>query len=284
MDIQSAGKSLGAFVRNADLTTLCDEAFSNIESAFNEYSVLIFESAHLTREQHIAFSRRFGLLERTLSKRTERQEISLLSNVKPDGSLASPNDNLGLFLKGNRSWHSDSSFKPVGAKASMLRAIETPSEGGDTEWLDMRKAWDTLSIELKNQVEALTAVHSYEYSQGLVGGIALLRNHERDELPPVRHPMVKVHVATGRKSLYLGRHIESIDGLSQSESQALLDQLTEHAEANSDIFRHRWRAGDIALWDNRCVMHRGHAWPFDQRRVMERTTVAGEGQNPWALA
>ena len=284
MKIQSSGKSLGAFVRSADLVLLSNDDFRKIEEAFDQYSVLIFESAHLTREQHIVLSRRFGLLERTLSKRTETQEISLLSNVKSDGTLAAPEDNLGLFLKGNRSWHSDSSFKPVSAKASMLRAIETPSKGGDTEWMDMRKAWDTLPIDLQKQVEALTAVHSYEYSQGLVGGIALLNKHEREELPPVRQPMVKIHPATGRKSLYIGRHIEYIEGLSQSEGHALLDRLTDHAENHSDIFRHCWHAGDIALWDNRCVMHRGHVWPFDQRRVMERTTIAGEGPNPWALA
>ena len=284
MDIHSVNKSIGAFVRNTCLTKLSDEEFSKIEAAFNEYSVLIFESANLSREQHIAFSRRFGLLERTLSKRTEQQEISLLSNVKPNGTVAAPTDNLGLFLEGNRSWHSDSSFKPVGAKASMLRALEVPREGGDTEWIDMRKAWDTLPIDLQERVEGLTAIHSYEYSQGLVGGIALLQKHERDLLPPVRQPLTKIHPDTGRKSLYLGRHIECIEGLSQTDSAALLDLLTDHAENNSDIFRHRWRAGDIALWDNRCVMHRGHKWPFDQRRVMERTTIAGEGANPWVLA
>lgn len=283
MKIRCSEFSLGAFVSDVDLTMLNDEQFELIEDTFSTRAVVIFEEANLTQAQHIAFSRRFGPLERTLSKRTDQQEISLLSNVKPDGSVAAPTENLGLFLKGNRSWHSDSSFKPVSANASLLRAVQTPASGGDTEWLDMRAAWDTLSLELQTQVENLTAIHSYAYSQGLVGGIKLLRQKEREDLPPVRQPLVKTHPVTRRKSLFLGRHIESIEGLSITESDELLERLTEHAVANADVFRHHWRDGDIALWDNRCVLHRGHEWPFDQRRVMERTTVAGDGPNPWAL-
>jgi len=164
-------------------------------------AVLVFPGADLTEAEHIAFSRRFGALERTLSQRTERQEISLLSNVAKDGAIAKPDDALGLFLAGNRAWHTDSSFKKVGAKASLLRAVETPATGGDTEWADMRAAWDVLAPAMQARLDKLVAEHSYAWSQGQIGGTALLSERELEALPPVRHPLVRTHPATGRKNL-----------------------------------------------------------------------------------
>ena len=283
MRIDSIGAEFGARVSDVRLSRLTDDEFAAMEEAFHRYAVLIFPGANLTEAEHIAFSRRFGRLERTLSKRTERQEISLLSNVTGAGSVAGPDETLGLFLKGNRYWHTDSSFKKVGAKMSLLRAVQAPAEGGDTEWADMRAAWDCLPPHRRERIEGLTAVHSYAYSQGLVGGIALLSQRERDDLPPVEHPLVRIHPATGRKNLYLGRHIERIVGMAPETGRALVAELTEAACQPPRSFRHRWQSGDIAAWDNRCVLHRGHPWPFEQRRVMERTTVAGDGDNPWAL-
>ena len=246
--------------------------------------MLIFPSANLTEAQHIAFSRRFGPLERTLSRRATRPEISLLSNVGKDGEVAKPNDPLGLFLKGNRYWHTDSSFKKVGAKVSLLRAVVVPDSGGDTEWADMRAAWDVLDADTQRQLDGRQAVHSYAWSQGRIGGIGVLSKAERDALPPVAHPLVRTHPVTGRKSLYVGRHASHILGMAAESGRALLQRLTEDACQPPRIVRHRWRAGDIAAWDNRCVLHRGHPWPFDQRRVMRRTTVAGDGNNPWAVS
>ena len=218
-----------------------------------------------------------------MSKRTERQEISLLSNVGADGGVAKPDDKLGLFLKGNRYWHTDSSFKKVGAKVSLLRALEVPETGGDTEWADMRAAWDALDPATQARLDGLTAVHSYAYSQGQVGGTTLLTRREWVDLPPVKHPVVRTHPATGRKSLYVGRHASHIVGMDEAQGRALLSELTDDACRPPRIFRHHWHEGDIAAWDNRCVLHRGHPWPFDQRRVMRRTTVAGDGDNPWVI-
>ena len=283
MQIVPISADFGATVCDVRLAELGEDEFRHIEDAFHHYAVLVFPAADLNEAEHIAFSRRFGRLERTLSKRTERNEISLLSNVAADGEVVGPDATLGLFLKGNRYWHTDSSFKPVPAKASLLRAVESPASGGDTEWADMRAAWDCLSAETKGRLEGLTAVHSYAYSQGLVGGIALLNRKERDELPPVVHPLVRVHPATGRKNLYLGRHIERVVGMEPEAGRALVAELMDAACRPPRTFRHRWQTGDIVLWDNRCVLHRGHPWPFEERRVMKRTTVAGEGENPWAL-
>ena len=284
MRIEPGEGTLGAVVRDARLAALGDGEWRRIEDAFHRHAVLVFPEAHLGEAEHIAFSRRFGPLERTLSQRTERQEISLLSNVGKDGAVAKPDDKLGLFLKGNRSWHTDSSFKKVGAKASLLRAVEVPASGGDTEWADMRAAWDALDAATQQRLEGLTAVHSYAWSQGQqVGGATILTSAEWDALPPVEHPVVRTHPATGRKNLYVGRHASHVVGMEVERGRALLRQLTDDACQPPRLFRHQWRRGDLAVWDNRCVLHRGHPWPFAERRVMKRTTVAGEGDNPWAI-
>ena len=275
---------MGATVTDVRLNDLGDGEWRAIEDAFNRHAVLVFAAANLDEQQHIAFSRRFGPLERTVARRTRKPEISLLSNVAKDGAVARPDDTLGLFLKGNRYWHTDSSFKKVGAKVSLLRAVEVPDRGGDTEWADMRAAWDALDAATQRRLEGLVAEHSYAWSQGKVGGFNLLSEHERQALPPVRHPLVRTHPATGRKNLYIGRHIRRVLGMDEDASQALLRQLTEDACQPPRVFRHRWQRGDIVAWDNRRVLHRGHPWPFDQPRVMKRTTVAGDGDNPWALA
>ena len=284
MRIEPGEGTLGAVVRDVRLSVLGEGEWRRIEGAFHRHAVLVFPEAHLSEAEHIAFSRRFGPLERTLSQRTERQEISLLSNVGKDGAVAKPDDKLGLFLKGNRSWHTDSSFKKVGAKASLLRAVEVPASGGDTEWADMRAAWDALDLATQQRLEGLTAVHSYAWSQGQqVGGATILTSAEWDALPPVQHPVVRTHPATGRKNLYVGRHASHVVGMEVERGRALLRQLTEDACQPPRLFRHQWRRGDLAVWDNRCVLHRGHPWPFAERRVMKRTTVAGEGDNPWAI-
>ncbi len=283
MNIAPSAATLGTTIAGVRLGALSDHEWHAIEDAFHEYAVLVFPGASLSEAEHIAFSRRFGPLERTLSQRTERPEISLLSNVAKSGEIAKPNDNLGLYLKGNRYWHTDSSFKKVGAKVSLLRAVEVPETGGDTEWTDMRAAWDALDPGTQQRLEGLEAVHSYAFSQRKVGGIGLLSKRELDALPPVRQPVVRVHPATGRKNLYMGRHASHIVGMPRDEGRALLARLTEDACQAPRIFRHRWRAGDIVAWDNRCVLHRGHPWPFDQSRVMKRTTVAGDGDNPWTI-
>ena len=284
MRIEPGEGTLGAVVRDVRLAALGEGEWRRIEDAFHRHAVLVFPEAHLSEAEHIAFSRRFGPLERTLSQRTERQEISLLSNVGKNGAVAKPDDKLGLFLKGNRSWHTDSSFKKVGAKASLLRAVEVPANGGDTEWADMRAAWDALDAATQRRLEGLTAVHSYAWSQGQqVGGATILTSAEWDALPPVQHPVVRTHPATGRKNLYVGRHASHVVGMEVERGRALLRQLTDDACQPPRLFRHQWRRGDLAVWDNRCVLHRGHPWPFAERRVMKRTTVAGEGDNPWAI-
>ena len=148
----------------------------------------------------------------------------------------------------------------------------------------MRAAYDALYDDLKAWLEDKTAIHDYRYSQGLVGGMDVLTDEDWEALPPVEHPVVRTHPATGRKNLYIGRHASRIVGEDLEESRALLKQLCEDACQPPRIFTHRWEVGDLVIWDNRCALHRGHGWPADQARVMHRTTIAAaDAVNEWRL-
>jgi alpha-ketoglutarate-dependent 2,4-dichlorophenoxyacetate dioxygenase len=278
--------TLGATVHGVDLKApLRGEAFEDIHAAWLEHAVLVFPGQFLDDESHKEFSRRFGRLERTFNLRGEGTEVfARLSNVREDGTLVKPDGSHALFLKGNSYWHTDSSFKRVPAKASLLSARQAPSEGGETEFADMRTAWDRLEPEMQARLEGKAAVHSYHYSQGKVGGLDVLRDDELDALPPVEHPVVRTHPETGRKNLYIGRHASHIVGEDVEGSRELLETLCEEACRPPRVFAHRWAAGDLVMWDNRCVLHRGRPYPPDQPREMSRTTVAGEAaDNEWAV-
>ena len=276
--------TLGARVSGVDLARLDDESFGRIEAAWHEHGVLVFPDQCLTDSEQIEFSRRFGALERLITENVADPRIGVLANVKPDGSLIERDSSYALFLLGNTFWHTDSSFKRIPAKASILSARKVPTEGGETEWADMRAAYDVLDPTLQAWLEKKAAVHSYRYSQGLIGGTDVLSDAEWEALPPVEHPVVRTHPATGRKSLYVGRHASHLLGEDEGESRALLEKLTADAAQPPRTFRHVWSEGDIVIWDNRCVLHRGLVWPEDQARVMARTTIAGDDAgNEWNL-
>ncbi len=278
------GATLGARVSGVDLRKLDDASFAEIEAAWHEHAVLIFEAQFLSDDEQIAFSRRFGALERLITDKAPNPEIAYLSNQRANGKLIEPQGSYALFLLGNTFWHTDSSFKRVPAKASILSARQVPRDGGETEWADMRAAYDALDAGLRERIQDAVAVHSYRYSQGLIGGIEVLSDEEWEALPPVEHPLVRVHAATGRPNIYAGRHASHIVGMDEEEGRALLERLTRDAAQAPRVARHRWSKGDLVIWDNRCVLHRGRTWPADQARVMARTTIAGEeAGNEWSL-
>ena len=286
MDITPCDATLGATVTGVDLSRDLDDAtFELIEDAWYDRGVLIFPDQNLNDAQQIAFSRRFGQLERLITKDIEGiPEIALLSNVRSDGSLWEHKSEMGLFLEGNRGWHTDSSFKRVPAMASLLSGRRVPDSGGGTEFADMRAAWDDLNLATQDWLEDKIAVHSYIYSQGLVGGLSVLTEEEQEALPPVEHALVRTHPKTGRKNLYMGRHASHIQGEDIEESRALLQRLADDACLPPRVICHMWQEGDIVIWDNRCMLHRGQTWPGDQARVMARTTIAGEtSDNEWSL-
>ncbi len=283
----------GATVTGVRLAELSETDFAAVLAAWHTYGVLAFPGQHLSAEEHVAFSRRVGQLENTNTKdrdSTEHRPTTLaLSNVNRRGELvADPEARLNRYLRSNQFWHTDSSFKRISAKASMLAAVEVPDEGGETEYADMRAAFDALDPALQARLDGLVAVHSIAASQSLaMGEDDVLSPEEQRYLPPVRHPLVRVHEPTGRRSLFIGRHARVIEGWGDDESRALLDELLEGACRPPRVYTHRWQAGDAVLWDNRCMLHRGRPWDTSQARVMRRTTIAGDpppgDTNEWAL-
>ena len=285
VEITPTDATLGAVVSNVRLNALDDDVFATIEHAWHSHAVLIFPGQHLSEEEQVDFSHRFGPLERSLTKTHTKGDPTIihLSNVKKDGTLWGARSDTGLMLKGNNYWHTDSSYKRIPAKASLLSAKIVPKTGGETAFADMRAAYDVLEPNMQAWLEDKIAVHSYAYSQGKVGGMGGLTQDEWDALPPVEQPVIRTHPATRRRNLYIGRHASHIVGEDPDESRELLEQLCIEACRPPRIYVHRWEVGDLVMWDNRCVLHRGLGHPPDQPRRMVRTTVAGDSDdaNEW---
>src|SRR5437763_2443618 len=247
--------TLGAVVTGVRLADLDDRTWGAIEAAFHQYAVLVFPGQHLSADEQKAFGRRFGQLEDLSGGRAE-PGLTPISNQKPDGTLLDAEHPVSYILRGNEGWHTDSSYMPVSAKASMLSAHVLPSHGGTTEWADMRAAYDALPPSLLARIDGLAAHHSLEYSQSKVGQTQFSSKaygfHGGPE--PLR-PLVKVHPITGRPALYIGRHAHAIPGLTEQESVQLLDELLAFDCQPPRVYEHRWGVGDLVVWDNRCVLH-----------------------------
>ena len=249
--------------------------------AFNEYSVLVFPGQGLTDAQQIAFSERFGPLEQTIGSIAHnpnvRPEISFIANVDPDGNLIDPTDRRVIYHSANQMWHTDSSFKRVPALASALSGREVPPEGGETEFASMRVAYEALPVETTRRLEGRIAVHSFAYSRGKVAG-GLLRPEDEAQVPPVEQVLIRTNPVNGRKSIYVASHASHIVGMPIEEGRALIAELIEFTTRPENVYRHVWTVGDLVMWDNRCMLHRGRPWDAKKyRRVMHRTTVAGVG-------
>jgi alpha-ketoglutarate-dependent 2,4-dichlorophenoxyacetate dioxygenase len=270
-----------AEIGGVDLTRRLDDAvFARIAAAFDEYSVLVFRGQAITDEQQVAFSSRFGPLETTV--RTIGREDRLgqymvdLSNTDEEGKLMGWSDRRMLYQSGNQLWHTDSSFKPVPAHSSALSARVVPPEGGDTEFASMRVAYEALPDDLRQGLEGKVVVHSFGFSRSLIDpgiGTEVGRDY-----PPVRHSLVRANPGNGRKNLFVGSHAWYVEGMGIDESRILIAKLLEIGTQPGRIYRHSWRVGDLVMWDNRCVLHRGRLWDSERyQRVMHRTTVAGIG-------
>ena len=275
--------SLGAEIAGVDLTQpVAPGVFAEIEAAFNRYAVLVFPNQPVTDQQQIAFSRLFGPLETTPiytgdgRRRLQQAELSDISNLDPDGRMMASNDLRRLYNLGNQLWHTDSSFKYVPARASLLSAREIPPEGGETEFADLRAAYDALPADKKRRLEGLVAEHSIFHSRSL-HGFTQFNANVRSELPPVPQVLVRTHAGSGRKTLYLASHASHIIGWPVEEGRGLIEELVAFATQPRFVYRHHWRVGDLVIWDDRCTMHRGR--PYDEakyRRVLHRTTVSDE--------
>jgi alpha-ketoglutarate-dependent taurine dioxygenase len=273
MNIEPTQATLGATVTGVNLNSLDDEQWRAIEAAWYEYAVLVFPAQHIEEDAHIALGERIGPLEELM---TNRKAVPI-SNRKADGSSVDLSSDHFQILKGNEGWHTDSTYMPLSARASILAADVVPEEGGQTEWADMRAALDALDPDTRKKIADLAAHHSLYYSQAKVGHQASSGASYglSDQDIPLR-PLIKVHPVTRRPALFIGRHAHAIPGLSEEESESLLDQLTDFACQPPRVFAHSWRPGDVVMWDNRCVLHRARPYDYSLPRVMRHVRVAGD--------
>ena len=282
MKIEPVTEAFGAVVSGVSLTTLSDNEFDAIETAWFQYAVLLFPTQRLTESEHFAFSKRFGRLERGL-QRESRPSAARIANVDANNRFLPPTSLPSRFNIGNSVWHTDSSYKSTAAKASLLAAHVVPTAGGETEWADMRAGYDVLDDSMKLWLEDKVAIHSFRFSHAWHGGLELLSDEDLANLPPVEHPITQMHPDSGRKILFIGRHACHIVGQPVPASRKLLRRLTDQSAQPPRTWKHQWSPGDLVIWDNRCVLHRGHAFDRQQARVMVRTTVAGDApENEWA--
>jgi alpha-ketoglutarate-dependent 2,4-dichlorophenoxyacetate dioxygenase len=260
---------------------LSRETVAAIEDGMDRYAVLVFHDQNISDEQQIAFSRNFGEIENsyggTIAQPNKRLNplMNDVSNLGPDHTPLGREDRRRFFNLGNQLWHSDSSFRAVPAKYSILSGRIVVEKGGNTEFADMRAAYDALSDEMKATVEPLVCEHSLMYSRGLLG-FTDLSDEERAMFRPVRQALVRTHPKSGRKSLYLAAHAGGIIGWPVPEARAFLRDLNEEATQPHNVYVHKWRQYDLVMWDNRQTMHRVRRFDETLVRDMRRTTVAGD--------
>jgi alpha-ketoglutarate-dependent 2,4-dichlorophenoxyacetate dioxygenase len=270
-----------AEIGDVDLSMPLSSAdLAGIEAAFNKYAVLVFADQHLSTDQHLDFARSFGPLETTIHTARKdanlrvRPEIADVSNLDPNEVIWGEQSRKRMFEMGNRLWHTDSSFRRLPAKASLLYSRSIPPVGGQTEFADMRAAWDALPEEMKSRLRGKVAEHAIMYSRMKLG-FTDFSDEEWQTLPPVPQALVRRHPGSGRTGLYLASHAGKIFGMKDDEAKALLQNLVEHATRRQFVYTHRWRVYDLVMWDNRCTMHRGR--PYDDLRWprdMQRATVS----------
>lgn len=270
-------------VSGVDLTQpLAREDVAAIEAGMDRYAVLVFHGQPFTDEQQMAFCRNFGEPENTRGGSVTRPEDARLksgmadvSNLGKDGQPLARDSRQRLFNLGNCLWHSDSSFRAIPAKYSMLSARTVNPRGGNTEFADMRAAYDALDDDTRREVEDMICEHSLMYSRGSLGFLDY-SDDEKAMFKPVLQRLVRTHPVTGRKSLYLSSHAGGIVGLPMPEARVLLRDLNEHATQPQFVYVHKWTLHDLVMWDNRQTMHRVRRYDESQPRDMRRATVAGD--------
>lgn len=265
-----------------DLTRALSPAeVAAVHDGMNRFGVLVFRDQHLNDEQQLVFSRQLGPLEEATGDiaapqdRRVGMDLNDISNLDRNNKVLPRDDRRRLFGLGNMLWHSDSSFKPVPAKYSILSARQIPSEGGNTEFADMRAAYETLDAESKAEARDLICQHSQIYSRGILG-FTDFTEAEREKWAPVKQRLVRRHPMTGRLSLYLSAHAGGIDGWPMPEARAFLRDLNEEATQRRNVYAHVWRPHDMVMWDNRVTMHRARRYDPTAVRDMRRTTLTNE--------
>jgi alpha-ketoglutarate-dependent taurine dioxygenase len=276
---------IGAEVRGIDLAQPLDrDVFERVRALWMEHLLLVFPEQSISDEQHIAFGRHFGELEihPSVAHRSSRnREIYRVSNVDEAGNIIPPKETAWQYINLSWLWHTDSSFREVPSKGSILHGVETTNAGGNTLFANMYAAYDALTDAMKARIENLRVIHDHDHVIGMSKELSAKQDKGKyDALPPVVHPMVQVHPVTRRRSLFLSPHtMVNVEGMDPEAGRALLDELIAHATQPQFVYRHVWARDDVIMWDNRCTMHAVE--PFDNasvRRIMHRVTLVGENR------
>ena len=280
ISIRQIGPCFAGEVTGVDIARgVTPEQAAEIEAGMDRYAVLVFHDQVIDDDQQYAFSCHFGPMETATGDIAQAEDrrlpmnINDISNLDKRGEVLARDDRRRLFNLGNMLWHTDSSFKPTPAKFSLLSARSIPGEGGNTEFADMRAAWDALDPKLQAECRDMVCEHSLLTSRALLG-FTEFTAEERLKWQPVPQRLVRRHPRSGRLSLYLASHAGAIRGLPVPEARTFLRDLTEHATQRQFVYAHQWRQWDLVMWDNRTVMHRARRYDHTQVRDMHRTTVA----------
>lgn len=249
-----------------------------IEDAMDQHAVLVFRNQPLSQDQQIAFAKALGPLDLGLRKlkggphRFQYAELADISNVKADGEVADRSHAKIVGNVANQLWHSDSSFQHPRAKYSMLSAVVVPGFGGDTEFADLRMAYDALPDWQKKQIADLKAVHYALHSRFMLGDTNYTEE-QKQAIAPAVWPLVQSDPRSGRKILFVGIHACEIEGMTTAEGRMLIMDLLEHATQREFVYRHKWQVGDLVMWDNTATVHRGRWFDFGERRELRRATT-----------
>jgi alpha-ketoglutarate-dependent 2,4-dichlorophenoxyacetate dioxygenase len=276
MDVVPLGPGFAAELRGVTLADveLDDAAYAAVRAAFEEHSVLVFRDQDVTDAIQLAFSQRFGPPEVTkVGSQGTGSHFVILSTIGPDGKVVPADHRLILRAKANQLWHTDSSFKPVPALASVLSARIIPARGGETEYVSTRLAFARLDAASRDRLQSSFAWHDYAHSRSQIAP-GLASPEERAALPPQCWRMVWTNPVNGRGAVYLASHAYAVEGLEAAAGKKLIDELMEAATQAGTSYLHQWREGDVVTWDNRATMHRGRPWPAHEPRLMVRTTIS----------
>jgi len=287
--VHSARPGFAGLATGIDLTAPVDEALARqIDDAMNQYGVLVFRGQPLTQDQQLDFARSLGPLDFGFKRvasphaRLKYQELADISNLNEEGEIATRNHRRIVGNLANQLWHSDSSFQKPSARYSMLHCVVPAAKGGETEFADMRAAYDALKDDRKAELAGLEAEHYALHSRFFLGDTDY-DEAQRAVLPPVQWPIVREHAGSRRKHLYIGAHATHVLDRTVAEGRMMLMDLLEHATQREFIYQHSWQAGDLVIWDNRCTLHRGRHYDLSQHRELRRATTLDVDHAP-ALA